>query len=508
MSISNLSNAANQQDITISCDTLTCTNLIASFSTLPVIETTNLVVETLQIQPNPPTDNTQNNLLAIDSIGAVIIRQASSISGSGDITGASSLGSGSPIYQSQTGFILNFNSLTGTSGDISVSSPISGNINLDVGSNIVTLSGTQTLVNKTLTIPIISSISNTGTLTLPTTTGTLALTSQIPVVTNTSVTGDIASFSNNTGAIVDSGIQYSNVVTLTGTQTLTNKTLTSPIISSISNGGTITIPTGTFTLATTSNLSNYVDLTSNQTISGQKTFSNSILISSGTSSITYGSTGIIFTQGSNNLTLQEGAFTGNYSVYLPFSTGTLALTSQLPTITGTSVNGDIAYFTNTTGAIGDSGILYTSLVTLTGTQTLSNKTLSLLESQGTGETRLNGKVAVNYYNQVSSSATAIAVSTIAVPTGTCFMVDVQSNCYCTASTGSDLNKVKFVQDSFGAKNVSGTITTYTISTSSTGDATFAPSCTLTSSGTNVIFNIVGISGDTITFGGTITITYE
>jgi hypothetical protein len=42
----------------------------------------------------------------------------------------------------------------------------------------------------------------------------------------------------------------STVATLTGTQTLTNKTLTTPIISSISNSGTVTIPTGTVTLAT------------------------------------------------------------------------------------------------------------------------------------------------------------------------------------------------------------------------------------------------------------------
>ena len=63
----------------------------------------------------------------------------------------------------------------------------------------VTLSGTETLANKTLTSPIISTISNTGTLTLPTTTGTLALTTDI-------------------------------TVTASSTTTLTNKTLTDPKI--------------------------------------------------------------------------------------------------------------------------------------------------------------------------------------------------------------------------------------------------------------------------------------
>ena len=65
----------------------------------------------------------------------------------------------------------------------------------------------------------------------------------------------------------------STVATLTGSQTLTNKTLTSPVISTISNTGTVTLPTSTDTLvgrATTDTLTNKT-LTSavlNGTISG------------------------------------------------------------------------------------------------------------------------------------------------------------------------------------------------------------------------------------------------
>ena len=53
----------------------------------------------------------------------------------------------------------------------------------------------------------------------------------------------------------------STVATLTGSQTLTNKTLTTPIISSISNTGTVTLPTSTDTLvgrATTDTLTNKI----------------------------------------------------------------------------------------------------------------------------------------------------------------------------------------------------------------------------------------------------------
>jgi hypothetical protein len=55
------------------------------------------------------------------------------------------------------------------------------------------------------------------------------------------------------------GAQGGTAVTLTGTQTLTNKTLTSPVISTISNTGVITLPTSTDTLvgrATTDTLTN------------------------------------------------------------------------------------------------------------------------------------------------------------------------------------------------------------------------------------------------------------
>jgi hypothetical protein len=85
------------------------------------------------------------------------------------------------------------------------------------------LTTAQTLTNKTLTTPVISSITNTGTLTLPTSTDTL--------------------------------------VGRDTTDTLTNKTLTSPVISTISNTGTLTLPTSTDTLvgrATADTLTNKV----------------------------------------------------------------------------------------------------------------------------------------------------------------------------------------------------------------------------------------------------------
>ena len=79
-----------------------------------------------------------------------------------------------------------------------------------VTGDVVGTTNTQTLTNKTLTLPVIASISNTGILTLPTSTDTL--------------------------------------VGRATTDTLTNKTLTLPVISTISNTGILTLPTSTDTL--------------------------------------------------------------------------------------------------------------------------------------------------------------------------------------------------------------------------------------------------------------------
>jgi hypothetical protein len=82
-------------------------------------------------------------------------------------------------------------------------------------------------------------------------------------LTGTSLSGPIPTLNviGGTGitANADDIAIDATVATLTGSQTLTNKTLTTPIISSISNTGTITLPTSTDTLvgkATTDTLTN------------------------------------------------------------------------------------------------------------------------------------------------------------------------------------------------------------------------------------------------------------
>lgn len=69
----------------------------------------------------------------------------------------------------------------------------------DATGNVVLDTATQTLTNKTLTSPVISTISNTGTITVPTTTGTLALTSQLTSTLTTTNSPSAASESTFTG---------------------------------------------------------------------------------------------------------------------------------------------------------------------------------------------------------------------------------------------------------------------------------------------------------------------
>jgi hypothetical protein len=90
------------------------------------------------------------------------------------------------VNQAFAGGITSITAGTGLSGGTITTS---GTISID--NTVVTLTGTQTLENKTLTSPVISSIVNTGTLTLPTSTDTLVGRSTTDTLTNKTLTSPV-----------------------------------------------------------------------------------------------------------------------------------------------------------------------------------------------------------------------------------------------------------------------------------------------------------------------------
>jgi hypothetical protein len=120
---------------------------------------------------------------------------------------------------------------------ISISSATGPIPTVAIDSTVATLTGSQTLTNKTLTAPVISTIANTGTLTLPTSTDTLVGRATSDTLTNKTLTSPVISTITNTGTLT-LPTSTDTIVGRATTDTLTNKTLTSPAI----NGGTITGP--------------------------------------------------------------------------------------------------------------------------------------------------------------------------------------------------------------------------------------------------------------------------
>jgi hypothetical protein len=115
-------------------------------------------------------------------------------------TGKAKIGNGSSTWTALsyaiTGSAGTVTSVVGGTGLTGGTITSTGTLAIDT-SVVATLTGTQTLTNKTLTSPIIGTIVNTGTLTLPTSTDTLVGQATTDTLTNKTLTAPVITYSVN-----------------------------------------------------------------------------------------------------------------------------------------------------------------------------------------------------------------------------------------------------------------------------------------------------------------------
>lgn len=422
------------------------------------------------------------------------------------------------------------------------------NGSIRVNPSLVDLLSTQTLYGKTLTTPIIAQIQNGGqNVTVPSGISSIfALQSAGAQTAN-----NLATYFNSSptpAVLQDSGIALSSVVTLTGTQTLSNKAMTAPVVFSGTSTSTTTITAGNSglcgiyydkagagtdtnhllfddtitgihttlipstggTLALTSQIPTnlqYVDLTTGQTVGGAKTFSSTLKVGTAATdqiSISTATVSIVNSTGVASVSLAGGEATAGASITA--ASGTLNFNTSnasSPTLRLAILNTGIATDNTITSMLGLSGTNLTiknNVVDTTTTQSLSGKSFT-----DASFSLLNGKEIHQSWATTSNTNTALTTLTIGIATTTSVTLTSVVNAYVTS--GPDAGKSTMRRLTSRVINVAGTVTVTTVEYITNNDTGLdATALTHVASGTNVLVKFAGITGDSMAVTG-VTVEY-
>jgi hypothetical protein len=273
---------------------------------------------------------------------------------------------------------------------------------------------------------------NTRIYSMPDLDTTLVGTNVTQTLTNKTLTAPVIATIVNTGTLT----LPTSTDTLVGrntTDTLTNKTLTNPVIGTILNTGTLTLPTSTDTLvgrATTDTLSNKSISGASNTLAniGNSSLTNSSVVI-GSTTLSLGGTmttlaGVTISGASNTLTnianaslTNSGVTFNGVSVALGASgtitastTNALTVSTGLQLDTGTTFNGGAARTIS----------IDATVATLSGAQTLSNKVISGSSNtlSNIGNSSLSNSTITIGSSSISLGSTATTISGLTSLTST------------------------------------------------------------------------------------------
>ena len=252
-----------------------------------------------------------------------------------------------------------------------------------------------------------------------------------------SLTGGTGIDTTGSAQTMTFAIDTAVVVDKTTAQTLTNKTLTTPTIASITNGGTVTIPSGADTLVARTS----TDILTNKTLSSPTL--TSPVINTAISGTAFKDEDNMSSNSATSVASQQ-----SIKAYVDTEIANVPTGDITSVVAGTGMTGGATTGVATLNVIGGAGItanadnitIDNSVVTLTGSQALSNKTGNI--SQWTNDA---GYLTAETDNQTLSFSTP----TLTISNGNNVNLSTLTNGLITASSTDTLTNKTIDADGTG-----------------------------------------------------------